>query len=87
MAFAQMLQGLNISIDQRLFLFMAPALELPLARNGRRFGVENLGIHEIGWTVLECVCRTEREAFLYFLSCDSSSEARTLVVRHHELHF
>ena len=33
MAFAQMLQGLNISIDQRLFLFMAPALELPLAPN------------------------------------------------------
>lgn len=58
MAFYQILQGFNICIDQSLFLFVAQALELPLASDGRSFRVEDLRIHEINWTILERVCGT-----------------------------
>ena len=51
-----MLQAFNICIDQGLFLFVAPTLELPLAGNSRSFRVEDVGINQIDWTMLERVC-------------------------------
>lgn len=56
-ASAEVLQPFQVAFNKRLLLCVAPVLELPLAVKRLGSRLKTLGIHQMHWTVLECVCR------------------------------
>ena len=55
---AEVLQQFQVAFDKRLFLSVAPVLELPLTGKRRGSRLKTIGIHQMHWTVLEWVCGT-----------------------------
>jgi hypothetical protein len=51
-----MLQLFQVPINERLFLFVAPVLELSLTSKRAIVRVECFGIDQANRTALECVC-------------------------------
>ena len=56
MASAEVLQPFQVPLDKRLFLSVAPVLELSLPSKRAIVRVECFGIDQANRTALECVC-------------------------------